>query len=68
MRLVYSQVAFSSASLVQEPEVGESGRKRTRNVSELPVTNIWEQVVKEREERDGYKGVWGEEDGKEHLG
>ena len=46
MALVDGEVPSSSAALIHIPEIAEFRQKRTRNILNRPIANIWEKVEK----------------------
>lgn len=44
---VYSEIAFSLTALSKEPEVREGGGEGRGDVADLPVSDVWEEVVED---------------------
>ena len=45
--LIYSQVPSTASALVHQPKIRKRRRKRSRDLSEARIGDIWEEIVKD---------------------
>lgn len=53
--IVDRQVALSTTGLEEKPEIGEGSREWCGDVLDLPVADVWQDIVEHREEEDGVR-------------
>ena len=63
VRIVDGQIALSLTSLEEQPQVRERSGERRGNVLDLPIAEVWQDVVQNWEEDES---IWRKEDSEKH--
>ena len=53
--VVNSQIASTSSALVQQPQIGKGSRERGRDISNRTKSDVREQIVDDRNEKEGVR-------------